>query len=85
MNRTGEKADALAQQYGGIAASFLASFFLAFWIAAYWQEYLLFHHRVGFGITDPIFGEDAGFYVFALPLLQALPFMLAPHFLPFPD
>jgi uncharacterized membrane protein (UPF0182 family) len=32
-----------------------------------WSNYLLFRQGEPFGITDPIFGRDVGFYVFRLP------------------
>ncbi|HHY92480.1 MAG TPA: UPF0182 family protein, partial [Firmicutes bacterium] len=37
-----------------------------------WQGILLFLNRVPFGVKDPIFGRDVGFYVFLLPLLTSL-------------
>lgn len=35
-----------------------------------WQEVLLALHPERFGTVDPIFGFDAGFYVFTLPLID---------------
>jgi len=35
-----------------------------------WQVLLLWAHRSPFGVEDPLFGRDAGFYVFSLPLQQ---------------
>ncbi|MGH9047026.1 MAG: UPF0182 family protein, partial [Acidimicrobiales bacterium] len=37
-----------------------------------WQNWLLFTHGVNFGVKDPQFGMDAGFYVFKLPFLEFL-------------
>jgi uncharacterized membrane protein (UPF0182 family) len=37
-----------------------------------WPQALLSLHGRGFGVTDPVFGRDAGFYVFHLPLLDGL-------------
>ncbi|MDJ0851050.1 MAG: UPF0182 family protein [Myxococcota bacterium] len=37
-----------------------------------WDEALLFLNRVPAGLADPILGRDAGFYLFALPLLDRL-------------
>ena len=34
-----------------------------------WQNYLLFRNSRTFGVNDPQFGEDVGFYVFRLPLI----------------
>lgn len=37
-----------------------------------WQDLLLFRNSKDFGVTDPQFGADVGFYVFRLPLLSFL-------------
>ena len=37
-----------------------------------WQNWLLFEHPTPFGVTDPQFHKDVGFYVFDLPFLQFL-------------
>ncbi|HEV2072027.1 MAG TPA: UPF0182 family protein [Thermomicrobiales bacterium] len=37
-----------------------------------WQDVLLALYGGSFGIEDPTFGRDAGFYVFLLPVLRAL-------------
>ena len=34
-----------------------------------WLTVLQFLHRTPFGVSDPVFGRDVGYYVFALPLL----------------
>ncbi len=34
-----------------------------------WNNWILFRHGGNFGITDPQFGKDIGFYVFKLPFL----------------
>ena len=34
-----------------------------------WQEWLLFRNSQSFGIKDPQFGKDIGFYVFRLPFI----------------
>ncbi|MFW5876746.1 MAG: UPF0182 family protein [Myxococcota bacterium] len=33
-----------------------------------WPTWLRFRHRTDFGMTDPLFGQDVGFYVFSMPL-----------------
>jgi len=38
----------------------------------HWNDYLLFKHGVPFGLKDPVFGRDVGFYVFKLPFLQSV-------------
>lgn len=35
-----------------------------------WEEMLLFLNRVGVGKADPVLGNDIGFYLFSLPLLE---------------
>jgi uncharacterized protein len=35
-----------------------------------WQDYLLYVNRVDFGVNDPQFGRDIGFYVFELPFFK---------------
>ncbi len=37
-----------------------------------WNEFLQFLHPSVFGIREPIFGKDAGFYIFQLPVYQFL-------------
>lgn len=39
---------------------------------AAWQSFLLFANRVDFGVTDPQFGRDIGFYVFQLPFFSQI-------------
>ncbi len=52
-------------------ALFLA-FGFASSIAVRWDEFLLFLNRVPFGTNDPIFGRDISFYLFELPVYEAL-------------
>ena len=49
------------------AASVVAATFFASSGAQHWQAFLLWRHGQPFGVTDPIFGKDAGFFVFSLP------------------
>ncbi|MEE1617053.1 UPF0182 family membrane protein [Brachybacterium sp. J153] len=44
--------------FGGLAAS------------RRWQDVQLFMHSQDFGQTDPVFGNDIGFYVFTLPVID---------------
>ncbi|MCB9007605.1 MAG: UPF0182 family protein [Ardenticatenaceae bacterium] len=48
------------------------SFAFASSIAVRWDEFLLFINRVPFGTNDPIFGRDISFYLFELPVYEAL-------------
>nr|NIV40247.1 hypothetical protein [Anaerolineae bacterium] len=40
--------------------------------SARWLSFLTFRHAAPFGLSDPIFGRDASFYVFRLPLYRYL-------------
>jgi uncharacterized membrane protein (UPF0182 family) len=37
-----------------------------------WERFALWAHRADFGVRDPVFHRDAGFFVFTLPLLELL-------------
>lgn len=39
-------------------------------VSSQWDSWILFTHRVDFGVTDPLFDTDIGFYVFQLPFLS---------------
>jgi uncharacterized membrane protein (UPF0182 family) len=39
--------------------------------AGEWEDALLFFNAMPFGLSDPVFGNDIGFYIFRLPLLTA--------------
>ena len=41
-------------------------------VAADWQQVVLWLHRSDFGIVDPLFHKDVGFFVFSLPLYQEI-------------
>ncbi|MBV8162394.1 MAG: UPF0182 family protein [Acidimicrobiia bacterium] len=41
-------------------------------VASRWNQWILFTHHVPFGIKDPQFHKDVGFYVFQLPFLKFL-------------
>ncbi len=42
------------------------------WAAARWETWQLALRGGSFGVRDPIYGQDAGFYVFQLPALGAI-------------
>lgn len=48
----------------------------AVWGLQGWREVLLYFHRVGAGVTEPVFGLDAGFYLFSLPFYDDLYLLL---------
>jgi uncharacterized membrane protein (UPF0182 family) len=37
-----------------------------------WMEVLQISHRSSFGVTDPVFGREIGYYVFALPAIASI-------------
>jgi uncharacterized membrane protein (UPF0182 family) len=37
-----------------------------------WQTFLLWANRIDFGVNDPQFGRDVGFYMFSLPFLNGV-------------
>ena len=39
-------------------------------VSSQWREWILFTNRVDFGVKDPQFGKDVGFYVFELPFIK---------------
>jgi uncharacterized membrane protein (UPF0182 family) len=52
----------------GLAA--LATVLLASEVSSRWMTVLTYRHATPFGVSDPIFGLDASFYVFQLPLYR---------------
>ncbi len=55
----------------GTAAA-VAALFFALIFYGQWDTYLRFLHSGSFGLSDPLFGVDAGFYVFRLPFYELL-------------
>ncbi len=52
-----------------LAASLLFAFFAAASGSAQWENFLLFLNPSPFGVSDPLFQRDVGFYVFQFPFL----------------
>ena len=46
--------------------------FAGWLVSQNWMTMLLWRHGQSFGETDPVFGHDLGFYVFALPAISTL-------------
>ncbi|HET8568203.1 MAG TPA: UPF0182 family protein [Candidatus Limnocylindria bacterium] len=46
------------------------SFFFGLVGSSVWDELLRWQNAVPFGATDPLFGQDIGFYFFTLPILE---------------
>lgn len=56
-----------------LGVSVLLSLFFSFGISSsFWMEILKFSNSTSFGITDPLFNKDIGFYVFKLPLIKEI-------------
>ena len=55
-----------------LAVSVVFSLLAASGVSNQWEKWLLFVNRTDFGITDPLFNTDIGFYVFRLPFLTFL-------------
>ena len=55
-----------------VAIAALFSLFLGVGTASQWQDWILFRNRQDFGVKDPQFNIDIGFYVFQLPFIKFL-------------
>lgn len=53
-----------------IGAGLLLAFLFASAAASQWEELLLLLNAQSFGVAEPIFGRDVGFYVFQLPVYE---------------
>ena len=54
------------------AGAAIVALFYAVTFYAKWDTYLRFRYGGSFGLADPLFGRDAGFYVFRLPFYELL-------------
>ncbi len=59
-------------RWGVIGLSLLFGLFAGSGATSQWRKWLLFSHSEPFGVTDPQFSKDIGFYVFRLPFLRFL-------------
>ena len=50
--------------------SLIIALFMGFSEGASWEKILIYLNRTSFGITDPIFNKDIGFYMFSLPFWE---------------
>ena len=53
-----------------VVGGLLLAWAMASGASSRWLDFLLFRHAAPFGLSDPIFGLDAGFYVFKLPFYR---------------
>ncbi len=61
------------EPYAGRIRFAVAAFFaivMASGVASEWKDWILFSHSSKFGVKDPQFHRDIGFYVFKLPFLE---------------
>lgn len=71
--RLGERLGNIARSTLGIllfAGTLVFSGLVALEAASHWDDYLRFANAVAFGVNDPLFGEDIGFYIFKLPFIR---------------
>ena len=54
----------------------LVALFMALFASGQWLTFLQYQHATTFGTVDPLLGRDVGFYVFELPFLDFLRYML---------
>ncbi|MDA1035592.1 MAG: UPF0182 family protein [Chloroflexi bacterium] len=57
---------------GAIIMGAIVAFSFASALASRWPSFLRFWNAIDFGIADPQFGNDVGFYVFTLPMLHTI-------------
>ncbi|MGH7680111.1 MAG: UPF0182 family protein, partial [Gemmatimonadaceae bacterium] len=55
-----------------LPATILLGVVLAVASAGKWRELAQFFYRTPFGVTDPVFGRDVGYYVFTIPMMESL-------------
>ncbi|WP_082095961.1 UPF0182 family membrane protein [Demequina flava] len=55
-----------------VALPIFVGIIAGFSMSGRWEQFLAWWHHEPFGTTDPQFGLDVSFYVFTLPILQAL-------------
>ena len=57
----------------------IVAFFVGVSTAAAWEAVLLYLNQSAFGIADPVFDRDVGFFVFTLPIWQIASLLAAVH------
>ena len=58
------------QKLGALGAAAMLGLMLGVPVMAEWRDWLLFRNYQSFGVADPQFNTDVGFYVFRLPFLS---------------
>jgi uncharacterized membrane protein (UPF0182 family) len=80
LSRTAGPEDEIVDRYRNVVEPYagrirfgVAAFFavvMASGVASEWRDWILFSHATKFGVKDPQFHRDIGFYVFRLPFLE---------------
>jgi uncharacterized membrane protein (UPF0182 family) len=70
--RLGVEISPTASSVAMTAAAAVAGLLVALIFYGQWDAYLRFRYGGSFGLSDPLFGADAGFYVFRLPFYEVL-------------
>jgi uncharacterized membrane protein (UPF0182 family) len=60
----------------GLISIIIGALLGGLWGLSQWDTILMYINRVSVDIADPILGKDAGFYLFTLPLLDSIYFLL---------
>ncbi len=55
-----------------LLVSAVIAIFTGVWASKLWEIYLKYKNAVPFGTNDPLFGKDAGYYIFQLPFLRSV-------------
>src|SRR5204863_4678191 len=55
-----------------IPITLVLTFFFATGATGSWMDVLRFINRTSFGVADPVFGKDIGWYVFVLPAIASV-------------
>ena len=55
-----------------LPTALVLALFIGLAVSNGWLPVLQFLHRTPFGVTDPVFGRDVGYYVFTLPLVTGV-------------
>lgn len=58
--------------WGSVVAVIVVAAVFGTMAAGNWDLFLKFENSVPFGVVEPVFGRDVGFYVFTLPLLDTI-------------
>jgi uncharacterized protein len=58
--------------YAAFLGTLFVSALFALGVATQWRTALQLLYRTPFGVADPVFGRDVGYYVFALPAIELI-------------